>query len=97
MRYCSLTCYRDVSHRRCVKGFDEHELFDSMNIDDEPAKHQSMTTSNPFVRDRIDDIIKRKLDEKDLHDENDDEHIDEFFEQTRRSNDAEHEHEVVHV
>ena len=82
MRYCSLTCYRDALHNKCSKEFDEHEIFDSMNFDEDAENNeQPTTTTNNFVRERIDEILKRKLEEKDLHNEEDDDQMDEFFEQ----------------
>ncbi|UJR10257.1 hypothetical protein I4U23_014467 [Adineta vaga] len=78
IKYCSLTCYRDDLHQRCTKEFDEKELIDSMNIDENCDENQ--TTTNDFVRERIEDIMKRKIDEKDFHNDEDDEQIEEFFE-----------------
>lgn len=79
LKYCSLTCYRDRLHQKCAKQFDEQELIDSMNVDGEHDENQ--TTTNDFVRQRIEDIMKRKLDEKEFHNEEDDEQIEELFEQ----------------
>jgi hypothetical protein len=88
IKYCSLICYRDVLHNKCTKEFDENELIDSMNID-EDNNYQNQTTTNNFVRERIDEILKRKLDEKDFHNENDDEQMEELFEHLLPSKDSE--------
>ncbi|CAF1059459.1 unnamed protein product [Rotaria sordida] len=87
MKYCSLTCYRDILHEKCSKKFDENEFIDSMNIDEN--NHENQTTTNPFVRERIEDILKRKLEEKDFHNEEDDEQIEELFEHLLPTNDLE--------
>ncbi|CAF0845289.1 unnamed protein product [Adineta ricciae] len=78
LKYCSLTCYRDQLHEKCSRKFDEKELIDSMTIDEIPDENR--TTTNNFVRERIEDILKRKLDEKDFHNDEDDGQIDELFE-----------------
>ena len=91
IKYCSLLCYRDSFHARCTRKFDESEIFDSMNIDgdddDDLSRANSATTSNDFVRGRIEDILKRKLEEKDFHNEQDDEQMEEFFEHMLPSKD----------
>ncbi|CAF2777087.1 unnamed protein product [Rotaria sp. Silwood2] len=87
MKYCSLSCYRDILHQKCSKKFDENELIDSMNIDEN--NHENQTTTNQFVRERIEDILKRKLDEKDFHNEEDDEQIEELFEHLLPTKDSE--------
>jgi hypothetical protein len=87
IKYCSLTCYRDVLHKKCTKEFDENEFIDSMNIDEDNVQNQ--TTTNNFVRERIEEIMKRKLDEKDFHNEDDDEQIEELFEHLLPSKDSE--------
>jgi len=89
IKYCSLICYRDVLHKKCTKEFDENELIDSMNIDEDNNYQNQTTTTNNFVRERIDEILKRKLDEKDFHNENDDEQMDELFEHLLPSKDSE--------
>lgn len=71
-----MNCYRDASHQQCVDEFEEKELLRSMNLDE---SNSESTTTNEFVRQRIDEILKRKLEEKELHDENDDENVDELF------------------
>lgn len=88
MRYCSLSCYRDRLHEKCSKEFDENELIDSMNIDEENSSNQTTTTTNNFVRERIDEILKRKLDEKEFHNEEDDEQMEELFEHLLPSKDS---------
>jgi hypothetical protein len=88
IRYCSLTCYRDALHNRCSKEFDENEIFDSMNIDEDNHQNPTTTTNN-FVRERIEDILKRKIEEKDFHNEEDDEQMEEFFEHLLPSKDSE--------
>ncbi|CAF3349717.1 unnamed protein product [Rotaria sp. Silwood1] len=88
MKYCSLTCYRDILHQKCSKKFDENELINSMNIDEN--NHENQTTTNSFVRERIEDILKRKLDEKDFHNEEDDEQIEELFEHLLPTKDSEY-------
>ncbi|CAF1461985.1 unnamed protein product [Rotaria magnacalcarata] len=87
MKYCCLTCYRDVLHESCSRKFDENEFFDSMNIDENA--HENRTTTNNFVRERIEDILKRKADEKDFHNEEDDEEIEELFEHLLPTKDSE--------
>ena len=87
LRYCSLTCYRDAFHDQCAKKFDEKEFFDSLPIDEE--NNEARTTSNDFVRSRIEDILKRKVDEKEFHNEEDDEHMEDFFEQMLPTKDSE--------
>ncbi len=87
IRYCSLICYRDVLHKKCSKEFDENEFLDSMNIDEE--KNEQQTTTNNFVRERIEEIFKRKLDEKDFHNEDDDEQMEELFEHLLPTKDQE--------
>ncbi len=88
MRYCSLICYRDVLHEKCSKEFDENEFLDSMNIDQEKNEQQTTTTNN-FVRERIEEIFKRKLDEKEFHNEDDDEQMEELFEHLLPTKDSE--------
>jgi hypothetical protein len=75
-------------HQQCSKEFDENEFLDSMNIDGQ-TNEQQPTTTNDFVRERIEDIFKRKLDEKDLHNEEDDEEMDELFEHILPTKDPE--------
>jgi hypothetical protein len=59
-----------------------------MNIDED--NHQnSTTTTNNFVRERIEDILKRKIEEKDFHNEEDDEQMEELFEHLLPSKDSE--------
>ena len=87
IKYCSLTCYRDILHKKCSKKFDENEIIDSMNID-EDNQTTTTTTTNDFVRERIEDILKRKLDEKDFHNEEDDEEMEELFEHLLPSKDS---------
>jgi hypothetical protein len=87
IKYCSLTCYRDILHEQCSKKFDENEIIDSMNIDDDNQQNPT-TTTNDFVRERIEDILKRKVDEKDFHNEEDDEHMEELFEDLLPSKDS---------
>ena len=93
LRYCSLTCYRDQFHDECAKKFDEKEFFDSMPIEEDNTNEQR-TTTNDFVRTRIDEIIKRKLDEKEFHNEEDDENMEDFFEQMLPTKDSEMYREV---
>lgn len=88
LRYCSLTCYRDQFHDECTKKFDEKEFFDSMPFEEDNT-NESRTTTNDFVRTRIDEIIKRKLDEKEFHNEEDDEDMEDFFEQMLPTKDSE--------
>jgi hypothetical protein len=95
IKYCSLICYRDGLHKKCTKEFDENELIDSMNIDEDNCQNQ--TTTNNFVRERIDEILKRKLDEKDFHNENDDEQIEELFEHLLPSKDSETYRQVTNI
>jgi len=97
IKYCSLICYRDVLHKKCTKEFDENELIDSMNIDEDNNYQNQTTTTNNFVRERIDDILKRKLDEKDFHNENDDEQIEELFEHLLPSKDSETYRQVKYI
>ena len=92
-KYCSLTCYRDPWHEKCSKEFDQNELIDSMTMDE--PDHQNQTTTNDFVRERIEDILKRKLDEKDFHNEDDDEQIEELFEHLVPSKDSNTYPEVI--
>lgn len=95
LRYCSLNCYRDQFHEDCTKKFHEKEFFDSMPFEqEEENNHDQRTTTNDFVRTRIDEIIKRKLDEKEFHNEEDDENMDEFFEQILSTKDSEISQEV---
>jgi hypothetical protein len=89
IKYCSLICYRDTLHEKCSKKFDENEFIDSMNIDEDNNQNQTTTTTNNFVRERIEDILKRKLDEKDFHNEDDNEQIEELFEHLLPSKDSE--------
>ncbi|CAF0981227.1 unnamed protein product [Adineta steineri] len=89
MKYCSLICYRDRLHKKCSKEFDENEIIDSMNIDEDQDQNQNQTTTNDFVRGRIEDILKRKVDEKEFYNEEDDEQIEELFEHILPSNDSE--------
>lgn len=79
-RYCSLTCYRDRLHEKCSKEFDENIFMESMNFDENDPENSRSTTTNDFVRTRIEDIMKRKIDEKDFHNEDDDEQIEDLFE-----------------
>lgn len=87
LRYCSSSCYRDPFHDRCAKKFDEKEFFDSLPLDED--KNEPRTTSNDFVRTRIEEILKRKIDEKEFHNEEDDEHMEDFFEQMLPTKDSE--------
>ena len=65
-----------------------------MNIDENNQQNQTTTTTNDFVRERIEDILKRKLDEKDFHNEEDNENIDELFEHLLPSKDSENYRQV---
>lgn len=96
IRYCSLTCYRDSSHNKCSKEFDENEFMDSMNFDEDNSQNP-MTTTNDFVRERIEDIMKRKLEEKDFHNEDDDEQIEDLFEHILPTKDSENYREVNRI
>ena len=75
-------------HEKCSKTFDENEIIDSMNID-EDNQTITATTTNNFVRERIEEIFKRKIDEKDFHNEEDDEQMEELFEHLLPSKDSE--------
>ena len=93
IKYCSLTCYRDPLHKTCSKEFDQNEFIDSMTTNE--PDHQNQTTTNDFVRERIEDILKRKFNEKDFHNEDDDEQIEELFEHLLPSKDSNTYPEVI--
>lgn len=80
IRYCTLNCYRDRFHGDCSEKFQEKQLLDTFEVDDEAQDQDTMSdTTNNFVRERIAEIFKRKLDEKDFHNDEDDENVDEFL------------------